>query len=255
MSGLRFLTVGIGDAFSALHYSCCLALEAEGRWLLVDCPHPLRKMLHEASMSAGVTLDIDDLDGVVVTHLHADHSSGLEGLGYYSHFVVGRRARLLMHPAVQERLWEGHLAAGMERLIEPETWREHRVGLDDYFEIVPLSEESTVELGPFRVECRRTVHHVPTTALRIQAGGRTLGISSDTTFDRGLIDWLAPSDLIIHETNLGVHTDYEQLVALPEELRARMRLIHYPDFFDIAGSEIEALVQGRLYTVEGRMAG
>lgn len=246
---MKLLTVGIGDAFSALHYSCCLALEAEGRWLLIDCPHPLRKMLREASDSAGVSLDIDDLDGVVVTHLHADHASGIEGLGYYSHFVVGRKARLLVHPAVQERLWEGHLAAGMERLLEPGTWKEHQVGLHDYFDILPLAEESATELGPFRVECRRTIHHIPTTALRIRAGDRTIGISSDTTFDPGLIAWLAPSDLIIHETNLGVHTDYEQLAALPADLRARMRLIHCTDFFDTAASCIEPLVQGRLYPV------
>ena len=33
-----------------------LALEAEGSWLLVDCPHPLRKMLREASARAGLSL-------------------------------------------------------------------------------------------------------------------------------------------------------------------------------------------------------
>ena len=54
MSGLTILTLGVGDAFSALHYSSCVAIHADGRWLLIDCPHPLRKILREAATTAGV---------------------------------------------------------------------------------------------------------------------------------------------------------------------------------------------------------
>ena len=89
-----------------------------------------------------------------------------------------------------------------------------------------------------------------TATLRIEAGGRTLAYSADTAFDPSLIDWLAEgSDLVVHETNLGVHTPYEELAALPAELRAKMRLIHYPDAFDRDASVIEPLEQGRVYPV------
>ena len=67
--------------------------------------------------------------------------------------------------------------------------------------------------------------------------------------DEGLIDWLSEADLVVHETNHGVHTPYEKLAALPAELRARMRLIHYPDDFDTSASVIEPLAQGRRYNV------
>jgi hypothetical protein len=40
---------GVGDAFSEVRGSSALALEHEGRLLLVDCPHPMRKMLRETS--------------------------------------------------------------------------------------------------------------------------------------------------------------------------------------------------------------
>ena len=91
---LEVLVLGVGDAFSALHYSTCLALRAEGQWLLVDCPHPIRKILRESSLRAGLELDVGDLAGVVVTHLHADHASGLEGLGYFGFFALGRKLPL-----------------------------------------------------------------------------------------------------------------------------------------------------------------
>jgi hypothetical protein len=46
-----------------------------------------------------------------------------------------------------------------------------------------------------------------------------------------------------------VHTPYARLAALPAALRAKMRLIHYPDEFDVETSAIEPLRQGRLYEV------
>jgi ribonuclease BN (tRNA processing enzyme) len=253
MSDLRLVPLGVGEAFSALNYTTSLALEAEGTWILVDCPHPIRKMMREASASAGFPLDIGNIAALVLTHLHADHSSGLEDYGYYSYFILGRRARLVMHPKVLERLWDGHLAAGMEQIVLRDDRQPTHRQLDDYFEVTLTSETQPVRVGPFSIECRRTLHAVPTTALRIQAGGRTLGFSADTAYDSTLIDWLSPADLIVHEVTFGehtgLHTPYDKLAALPEHLRAKMRLIHYPDAFDLEASVIEPLRQGRSYTV------
>ncbi|QSQ13925.1 MBL fold metallo-hydrolase [Myxococcus landrumensis] len=246
---LSFIPLGVGDAFSALHYSSCLAVEAEDQVLLVDCPHPIRKMMREASLATGIPLDVDRVSAVALTHLHADHSSGLESMGYFSFFVLRRKLELLAHPAVAERLWEGHLAAGMECLIEKRGEQPNDKHFEDYFEHTPLSTEAAVRHGPFLIESRMTYHHVPTTALRIHAGGKCLGYSADTAFDEGLIHWLSRADLVIHETNYGVHTPYEKLAALPADLRARMRLIHYPDDFDTEASVIEPLREGRRYTV------
>lgn len=241
---LSFLVLGVGDAFSSRHYSSSIVLEYEGQWLLLDCPHPIRKIMHEAGQVAGIDLDVDRLSSTLVTHLHADHCSGLEGLGYYNLFVLGRRARIAMHPDVEARLWPGNLSAGMEQVIDQGTGTTRAMGLEDYFEVTRLSTGEPTTIGPFSIECRKTVHHIPTTAFRIRAGTSSLGYSSDTTYDQGLIDWLAETDLFVHETNFGVHTPYERLAALPTDVRARMRLIHYPDCFDAETSRIKPLRQG-----------
>jgi ribonuclease BN (tRNA processing enzyme) len=231
MPGLNVLPLGVGDAFSALHYSSCVLLECDGQHILIDCPHPIRKILHEA----GFGIDVPDIHAVVLTHLHADHSSGVEGFGYYAYFTLGRRAHLVAHPAVSERLWPAHLAAGMEQIVERPGEAPHHMGFDDYFALTPL-------------DLAAPVHPVPTTALRISAAGRTLGYSADTAFDPALIDWLSACDLIIHETqgcyDEGIHTPYERLADLPMALRDRIRLIHYPDDFDPATSSIPVLRQG-----------
>jgi ribonuclease BN (tRNA processing enzyme) len=246
---LSFVPLGVGDAFSALHYTSCVAVESGDELLLIDCPHPIQKMLREGGEAAKRSFSADRISGVVLTHLHADHASGLEGLAYFFHFVLHRKLPLLVHPAVAKRLWDGHLAAGMECLL-PAVGQPHlEKKLEDYFEVIPLDEARAVQHGGFAVECRRTIHHIPTTALRIRGGGRCLGHSSDTAFDPELIAWLAEPDVFLHETNYGVHTPYEKLAALPGELRRKMRLTHYPDAFDFDESAIEAVHQGLVYSV------
>lgn len=251
MSQLRILTLGIGDAFSARWYSSCFAVEYAGHWLLVDCPHPIRKLMREAALNAQVELDIGHIGAVVLTHQHADHASGLEGFGFYNRFLLGRRTRLLMHPSVGAGLWPENLAGGMRWVVQGRDEAPLERTFADFFDSTELSETVPVEVGPFSIVCRPTVHSVPTTALFITAGGRTLGYSADTAFDPQLLEWLAPADLIVHESNPGLlHSPFEQLAALPAALRAKMRVIHCPDSFDIeAVHAIEPLRQGRLYVV------
>jgi ribonuclease BN (tRNA processing enzyme) len=250
MAGMRLLTLGVGNAFSALYYSTCLAVEADGEWLLIDCPHPIRKIVREAALSAGVAVSVEQLRALVLTHLHADHSSGVEGYVFYMRYALGRRAHVLAHPEVSDKLWEGHLSAGMEWSIHAAGEPPVRRRMEDFLDLSALSETDEVQVGPFAVRCRRTIHSIPTTALLIRGGGRCLGYSADTAYSPGLIEWLSTADQIVHETGAGgLHTPYEKLLALPAEVRAKMRLIHYADDFDVQGSAIEALRQGRCYAV------
>jgi ribonuclease BN (tRNA processing enzyme) len=253
MSTVRLIAVGVGEAFSALHYTTCLALGVDDDWLLIECPHPIRKMLRDASVASGIPLDLDRISGVALSHLHADHCSGVEDYGFYNYFMLRRRAPLLMHPEASARLWDGLLAGGMGQVrIFPDS-KPTNYKLDHFFDLVALDDSAPVSYGPFTIECRLTIHPIPTTAFRIRAGDRTVGFSADTAFDPTLIDWLAPADLIVHEAthdrHTGVHTSYHKLVPLPDALRARMRLIHYPDDFDHAGSVIETIRQGQCYIV------
>ncbi len=241
--------LGVGDAFSARWYSTCLLLEAAGTRLLIDCPHPIRKVLAES----GAGVDLPAVDGLLLTHLHGDHCSGVEGMAFFNHFVLRRRVELLGHPDVLERLWPDCLAAGMDRLLRAPGAAPEPLHFADFFTVTALRLDRAVRFGPFSIEARKTVHHVPTTALRVAVdtpeGRRTLGYSADTAFDPELIEWLDEADVVLHETNLGVHTPYERLAALPPRVRSKMRLVHYPDSFDVDGSAIRCLRQGEQLVV------
>ncbi len=250
MSDLRLLCLGVGDAFSALHYSSCFALESGGRWLLVDCPHPIRKIIREGAAAANVPFDVSQIDAILLTHLHGDHVSGLECLGYYFRYILGRSLVVYTHPDVAQSLWRGVLSGSMEWATEKAGAAPRHRSLDDFFELRLLRENQETAIGPFQVACRPTIHSVPTIALKCTAAGRRLGYSADTQFDPTLIDWLADAHLIIHEGNSGfMHTNPEDLLTVPEPIRKKTHLIHCPDRFEGVDFPLPKMRQGTILEV------
>lgn len=237
---LKVTALGVGDTFSDHLTTASLLIEADGFALGIDCPDSYRRVLKSAGAS-----EVQAIDDMLITHVHGDHMNGLEGLGFWKHFVEKKRLRLYTSPEAREVMWEERLKAPMEKLYDGEKFREMK--LEDYFDFQPLPFGEAVQVGPFEITTRQTIHHVPTSALLIRWAGRTLGYSADTAFDPHLLAFLEPAEVIIHETNYGpAHTPYEKLAALPEELRKKMRLIHYADHFDVAASNIKPLVQGEV---------
>jgi len=245
MAEFEAIVLGVGDTFSEEHHSTALLLECEGHKLAIDCPDMYRSVLRNAAERSGRALSLGDIDHVLITHVHGDHMNGLEGVAFYKHFVDKKKVWLVASPEVRAAIWDERLKASMSALWDGREFK--ALAFEDYFEHVPLSWTAPTAIGPFRIRARRTLHHVPTSALLIEAAGRTLGYSSDTAFDPELIAFLEPADLIIHETNLGpAHTPYAALAELPGELRKKMRLIHYPDGFDLESSKITPLFEGQV---------
>jgi ribonuclease BN (tRNA processing enzyme) len=248
MSDFEVIVLGVGDTFSEHNHTSAILLACDGFQLAIDCPDTYRAVLRAASERSGRPLSLTAIDHVLITHVHGDHMNGVEGVAFFKHFAEGKRVQLVASPEVRQVIWNERLKASMSQLWNGQSFRQ--LGFDDYFDHVPLSWDGPVEVGPFRIRARRTVHHVPTSALLIEANGRTLGYSSDTAFDPELIAFLEPADVIIHETSFGpAHTPYEALAGLPAALRAKMRLIHYWDAFDKEHSAIAALREGEVFAV------
>lgn len=250
MSSFEVVVLGVGDSFSEQHLPTSLLLTCDDFRLAIDCPDMYRSVLRSASERSGRSLSLGDIDDVLITHVHGDHMNGLEGVAFFKRFAEGKRVRLVTSPDVRSVIWDQRLRASMSTLWDGQQMRE--LGFRDYFDFLPLSWSEATQIGPFTIRTYRTRHHVPTTALMVEAAGQVLGYSSDTAFDPDLIRFMEPADLIIHETNLGpAHTAYSDLARLPGELRSRMRLIHYPDGFETIASAIAPLREGDILPVGG----
>ncbi len=245
---IRLHALGVGDTFTERHHTHALLLEAEGFRLAIDCPDSYRRVLRDAREISGAALDLAAIDDVLITHLHGDHMNGLEGVAFFKRFAQQKRLGLHTIGAVRTDLWEHRLASAMSRLWDGTKFVE--LSFDDYFAHAEISLDEPTTIGPFTVRARRTTHHIPTSALLIEHDGHSIGISSDTAFDPELIAWLGQADLIVHETNHGpAHTAYKDLLTVARGLRDKMRLIHYPDTFDLETSEIAVLREGDVLDV------
>lgn len=240
--------VGVGDAFTAQYFNACLLVEADDTRLLIDAPPALARALGDLGERGGPRVRLDDIDHVIITHLHGDHVGGLEQLLFWRRFVTGRKASLYAIPEVLAGLWDTRLRGGMEVLLN-DRFEPQKLTLDDYADVRPLGPGGTA-IGPLLIDWRPTIHHIPTSALRIRGHLGTFAYSADTAFDPTLVAWLAEADLFFHETNLGTHTPLASLLALPEPTRRKMRLIHYPDFHDVASSAIPCAREGERYDID-----
>ena len=282
---LKLHVLGVGDAFTERYHNACLCIEEPqtSTRLLIDCPPALPRVLADHRHRTHTDLGVATIDHVLLTHLHGDHCGGLEAYLFMRRFLVRRRAFLYGAKEVLDPLWDTRLRGGMAHLLpcvpdfsqsevdarlahpsylHPETDEpaqqslrqlppaEKELSLADYAQRVDLLART--EIGPLIVERRFTRHHIPTTALRISLSGQSrplLGYSADTAFDPDLIAWLSESQLVVHETNFGVHTPLHSLMLLPEPLREKMRLIHYPDLLDRDHSPILCLKEGTILTL------
>jgi ribonuclease BN (tRNA processing enzyme) len=247
------LLSGVGNAFSTEHYGTHFLLDHPDYLFGIDCPDGYRRALDAHAFSrtsdqSDAAIEVSDLDGLFITHLHGDHVNGLEMALAYRRYVTEQTLDLYGPPTLDGVLWERRLGASLGQSFDGETY--NSLGPDNFYDLHIVPWQHTHDIGPFTVALYQTTHHLPAAALKIEADGATLGYSCDTVFDRDLIDWLADADVILHETGTGPgHTDLDDLTALPTKITDRMRLVHYPDTLIGKNLPIPLADEGTRFTI------
>jgi ribonuclease BN (tRNA processing enzyme) len=90
---MKITFIGSGSAFTTNNYHSNILITSNNKNLLIDCGSDARFALKEAGYS------FNDIDGIFVSHLHADHIGGLEWLGLTNKFVSPehRRPQIISH--------------------------------------------------------------------------------------------------------------------------------------------------------------
>lgn len=129
---------------------------------------------------ANVGQPISALHNVIVTHRHMDHAGGMPAL-----FIASIPLRIYALPDTHVGIRALMNACFPEWPIHPEVER------------IPIEPGTPYSIGGFAVEFFPCEHRVPTVAVRVQHGGRTLGFSADGIPNDGMIACARNADLFI----------------------------------------------------------
>ncbi len=151
-------------------------IETDETHVLLDCGNGVFGKLRER-------IDYTDLDGVIISHLHADHFLDLVPYSY-ALIYAPRQQPVAVHT------WDGTDEPARPRLVAPpgatETFRQvvGAWGNDDLIESAFRIEEyergDTVEIGDIRATFHPVPHFVETFAVRISADGRAISSTART---------------------------------------------------------------------------
>ena len=160
----------------------CYLLEHDGFRIVVDLGHGSLGVLQQH-------IALTDIDAIVLSHLHADHSIDLTAL-YVAHrygpYDFTGRLPVYGPSDTAERL---ATAYGMK---DPQGMK----GSFDFHEL-----PATASIGPFRVRAERVAHPVETYAVRFAAGDRSLVYSGDTGPCRAIDELARDADLLLCEAS------------------------------------------------------
>ena len=177
-------------------------------------------------------VDLDQLDAVLVTHLHPDHYLDLCGLYVARQYnpEAGpnpRRLPVFGPPGTAERL---AAAYGPDK---------H--GPAQSFDIRVWTDGAQVRIGPLAVTARLVEHPVTAFGLRVEHEGRVLAYSGDTDACPALVELAAGAQLLLAEaaflerrdTDRGIHMTGQRAGEVARQAGAhRLVLTHLPIWTD-----------------------
>jgi CRP-like cAMP-binding protein/glyoxylase-like metal-dependent hydrolase (beta-lactamase superfamily II) len=194
------------------------------RGLLVDPPVDATELLREQGVPARL------VDGVILTHCHADHDSGT-----FQKLLEERRVHLYTTPTVLRSFLKKYAAlSGLSEDLLRRT-----------FSFTPVTVGAPVRAHGAELWFFYTFHSIPALGFEAFYGGKSLAFSGDTLYEPGVLKRLADegvlspgryADLIafpwyhsvvLHEAGVPpLHTPLAALAALPDEAKRRLYLVH-----------------------------
>jgi CRP-like cAMP-binding protein/glyoxylase-like metal-dependent hydrolase (beta-lactamase superfamily II) len=195
-----------------------------GRAILVDPPTDATEYLRARGVAPKT------IDGVILTHCHADHDAGT-----FQKLLEEGQVSLYTTPHILGSFLRKYSAlSGLSEDLLRRTFSFH-----------PVRIGAPVHVRGGELWFRYTLHSIPTIGFDAFYGNRSITISGDTLyepervtdmFDKGImtqarfedvIAFPAHHSAILHEAGIPpLHTPVSALAALPEDVKDRLYLVH-----------------------------
>lgn len=220
--GLTF--IGTGHGFDPETMTSGFIIWANHRGILVDPPVGSTDWMRHEEINPKL------IDSIVLTHCHADHDGGT-----LQKVLQEGRVRIFTTPTIMRSfITKNAPLAGLSK-----------ARFATLFDFTPVGIGEPVRIEGAEFHFRYSLHSVPCVGFEVYYGGRSLVYTSDTLYapetframhrlgvvDQGrleqLLDFPWHHELVLHEAGIPpLHTRLEELLALPEDIRRRIMLIH-----------------------------
>jgi ribonuclease BN (tRNA processing enzyme) len=215
---VELVLAGTGDAFgNGGRFQTCFILRHGGDAVMIDCGASSLTALKAAGVEP------NEVETVLLTHLHGDHFGGLPYLILDGQFRRRQRPLTIAGPpGTTERVH-----AAMELLFPGSRSASRRF----HTTIVELDFDNPTRLGPAVIRTLEVEQPgTPAGAVRVELGGKVVAYTGDTAWTDGLIDLSAGADLLVAEAyfydrDVPYHLSYRTLLAQRDRLDCRRILL------------------------------
>jgi ribonuclease BN (tRNA processing enzyme) len=238
--------LGVGSATSQRHHNTNALFMTQEYNLLIDAGFTAPSSL------LALEFEPTEIDGVLITHLHADHVNGLEFIARSClEAYTPRKLDLYGEEKLLQDLWDQVLRGNMEYAYDG------KKEFEDFFNLKPMQNNTPIDIPGFRLEIMKTPHVPQKSSYSVFINDEIL-YTGDVRFDQKLIDYAINDkkcSLILHDCTLAhhnpTHAFIDDLVRLPRPIQEKMYLMHYEenvdDFIGKSGN-MEFLESKLMYT-------
>ena len=179
-----------------------------------------------------------NLDAVIISHSHFDHTSDLLPLNYLAELNPDKKIRLY----VPKNGNNWYL-----KLLIPTS-----------FEVIEVDHGDKADINGIEAEFFAMRHTAKTLGVKIGSGGKTLFYTGDTTWFDGIADYVKGVDFVLADAAKpigfkGPHMGYDKAQAIYESCRTRVVVTHLSPDFDpkeaLKGTPIEVAEEGKTYLI------
>ena len=237
---LRFL--GVGNAFcSNSLYQSNVAIELpDNKLFLIDCGSDIRHSMKECYPDINNGNVGKKIKYIYISHIHSDHVGGLEWPAFCTYFSPeqNKNIGLLVPNEMYNDLWDETLKGSLKTVTGKDN-----VCLQDYFKISKLINGFNLKdhTDSVKLDLVKSIHIKSSDnkfsyGLFIRNGDKKTYYTTDVIFEnyKTYSDLYNEATLIFHDCETtpfksGVHSHYEELLTLPDDIKSKMYLYHYSD--------------------------
>ena len=205
-------------------------VEHDGFNLLMDCGSAVLSKLQ-------TLIDPQALDAVILSHYHPDH---VADIGVLQHALLigrhlnGRESNLPIYGHSEDK-----------EAFNKLTYKDITSGY-------PYNPDGILHIGPFSITFLKTKHPVPCYAMRVEAAGKVLVYTGDSSYQESFIEFSRGASVLLCESNFykgmngaaAGHMTSEEAGRLAQMAGAEtLVLTHLPHFGDLGRLMAEAQEQ------------